>query len=310
MCCFRKLSNFIAGLVFILLIVAAVGWWYLAPRMDQLLEDAIRREFMLDADSTVMVSRGSLLDTLEGEVDSISVGAPKARLDNLVVEELELIARGVTFDMPSTVMTGRAELSAVSEGELSFRVPAEALEERWADELSRQGLSELEVTLVPDVVTVTGRWGKPVALRIEARGGLSVEGTEEIRFVPEDVSIGGVETGLEKVMNAFGGVAPVVDLGRMQKLLIVLDQVAVEKGYISVKARSMSLKEKLEIERQREAEQDSQWEDMKLKLPTLEEAMEAVTGLFVEKEPQATDDDASESEDKQQEGTDGGNGTE
>lgn len=309
MCCFRKLSNFFAGLVFILLIIAAVGWWYLAPRMDGLLSDAIRREFMLDADSEVRVQRGSLLDTLEGQVDGITINSAQARLNDLVVEDLVLIARGVTFDMPSTFMTGRAELAEVSEGEISFNVPEQALADRWGGELERHGFSNLAVDLDKDEITVSGRWGKPITVKVEATGSLKVSGTEKIKFVPDDINVGGLETGMGKLLDAFGGVAPVVDLSRMQKLMIVIDQVAIEEGYISVRARSLSLAEKLDIEQEREKEGDNNWKDMKLKLPTLEEAMEAVTGLFVETGSEATEGNGQANAGEEQEGSDGGNGT-
>jgi hypothetical protein len=65
--CLKRLVNCALLAVVLAGLALGVAYLYLLPRLDVLLADAVRREFMLPPSSEVVITRGTLLDTLEGD---------------------------------------------------------------------------------------------------------------------------------------------------------------------------------------------------------------------------------------------------
>jgi hypothetical protein len=285
--CLRRLANCALFLIVLLVLAAAALYFYLLPRLDEELADALRREFMLPPSSTVTITRGTLLDTLEGEVQSCYIDSSEAKIAGLLVEEVRFVAEGVRFDLPRTLVSGQAELTAVTRGELTFRVSARAIEERWAGELRRMGLTDVQVMLVEDQVRISALADLMVAkVRVGATGRLTVDGTERIRFEATELELGEATIGVERFKAMFSALTPVIDLGSF-KLAIVIDEVHMRDDYLHVAARSLSLGEKLATERERreQAEEEAQGEGRRgsrLRIPSLEELKD----VFLEQEPE------------------------
>ncbi|MBN2081417.1 LmeA family phospholipid-binding protein [bacterium] len=242
--CIKRLANCSLALVLLIAVAGVAAYYYLLPRLDGLLEDAVRREFMLPPSSTVGITRGTLLDTCEGEVDKFYVKSAEARISGLNVEDVEFHATGIKFDLPQTLVSGQAELTSVDYGELSFKVSEKALKERWGEELQKKGLQDVEVTLADDLVTITGNINLLVtAVRVGAAGRLEVDGSDRIRFIATDLELGGATIGIEELKAVFSTLTPVLDLGQF-KMSVAIEDVRMHEGYIFVEAHSMSLDEK------------------------------------------------------------------
>jgi hypothetical protein len=284
--CFQRLANCALFIVLVVAVLAAVAYFYLFPRLDVELADAMRREFMLPPSSTVEITRGSLLDLLEGEVERCRVESDEAKIEGLVVGDLRFLAEGLRFDLPRTLITGQAEFTAVKHGELSFKVAASEIEERWATELGRMGLSKVQVGFAD------GRVGIDAVL---------------VRFRATELELGGATFGIEKLKAIFTALTPVIDLGQF-KLVIAIDEVEMRDDHLRVRARSLSLAEKLAAEqayREQQAaaaEEDEQaGEDEqegggnRWRIPTLEE----LKGIFTEGEAEedAPDEEAGDGND-------------
>jgi len=246
--CFQRLANCALFIVLIAAVLAAVAYFCLLPRLDEELADALRREFMLPPSSTVEITRGSLLDLLEGEVEGCRVESDEAKIEGLVVGDLRFLAEGLRFDLPRTLITGQAEFTAVKHGELSFKVAASEIEERWATELGRMGLSKVQVGFADDRVSIDAVLDlKLTEVSVGATGELFVDGTDRIRFRATELELGGATFGVEKLKAIFTALTPVIDLGQF-KLVIAIDEVEMRDDYLRVKARSLSLAEKLAAE--------------------------------------------------------------
>src|SRR5690606_12828061 len=102
-------------------------------------------EFMLPPSSTVLIGRGSLLDTLEGEVDSFYVDSAEAKLDGMVVSDLQFRGSGISFDLAQVLVSGNAGLREVKSGELELKVSEQALRERWGRELEQRGMRDVDI---------------------------------------------------------------------------------------------------------------------------------------------------------------------
>lgn len=280
MSCFQRLANCALFIVLIAVVLAAVAYFYLLPRLDDELADAMRREFMLPPSSTVEITRGSLLDLLEGEVERCRVESNEAKIEDLVVGDLCFLAEGLRFDLPRTLITGQAEFTAVKHGELSFKVAASEIEERWATELGRMGLSKVQVEFADDRVGIDAVLDlKLTEVSVGATGELFVDGTDRIRFRATELELGGATFGVEKLKAIFTALTPVIDLGQF-KLVIVIDEVVMRDDNLRVQARSLSLEEKLAAqqvyrEQQTAREEESAEEEKdggkRWRIPTLDE---------------------------------------
>lgn len=307
--CLKRTAN--CALLVIVLLALALGaaYYYVLPRLDEMLADAVRREFMLPPSSTVVIARGSLLDTLEGEVDRFYVSSPEAKISDLRVEEVEFHAGGIQFDLPRTLLSGQAELLAVSQGNLAFKVAAADLQERWATDLARRGLSKTEVTLEEDKIKVSCVLDlKLTEVRIGAAGELYVDGTDRIKFKATDLELAGSNIGIEELKAVFSTLTPVIDLGQF-KMSVAIDDVQMRDGYLYVAAHSMSLEDKRELEAalQQQAEQEQQAESeggLRLRIPTLDE----LKALFTEEPEAASGEEDGDAAEEGQEGEAGADG--
>jgi hypothetical protein len=280
--CLKRLVNCLLLVIAVIAVALAAGYFYLLPRLDAMLADAVRREFMLPPSSTVVITRGTLLDTLEGEVERFYVSSPEAKISDLPVEDVEFYAGGIRFDLPRTLLSGQADLQSVAQGNLAFKVSAAVLQERWADELAKRGLSRTEVTLEEDKIKVSCVLDlKLTQVRIGATGELYVDGTDRIKFKATDLQVGKSNVGIDQLKAVFSALTPVIDLGQF-KMSVAIDEVKMRDGYLYVAAHSMSLKDKraLELAQQEQAEQAGSGADggLHLRLPTLDE----LKSLFLE----------------------------
>jgi hypothetical protein len=260
-------------------IVLAGAYWWLMPRLDSVLADALRREYILPPSSTVVVTRGSLLDTLEGQVRRVHIASEEAKLDSIVVEDLELYAEGLQFDLVNTLINGRAALSEVAHGELSLKVSEDALKEHWESELRSKGLSDVNVELAEDGAEISGIADMKLAqVRIGAKGRFSADGGQRITFSVDDLELGGLEVGVEELKQAFASLAPVVDVGRF-RMDAVASEPRLEDGYLVVTARTRSIREKIaEDEMRRQTEESTQSQE-RLKIPTIDELKDVFTEM-------------------------------
>jgi len=249
--CYQRVVNCIFGLFVIAAIAGGALYFYVLPRLDNLLADAVRREYILPPSATVVITRGSLLDTLEGEVARFYVDAEEAKLDGLLVKDLRFLAEGIRFDLPRTLISGQAELLNVSHGQLSLSVSEEALEERWSEELASKGLSKVDVELSNEGVGVSAVVDlKLTEVRVGAKGYFEVDGTDRIRFHATDLELAGTSIGIAELKAAFSTLTPVISLGRF-KMHVVVDELFTSAGHLFIETRSQSLEEKIAADRQR-----------------------------------------------------------
>jgi hypothetical protein len=308
--CLKRLAN--CALITVLLALLALGaaYYYVLPRLDLLLADAVRREFMLPPSSTVVIMRGSLLDTLEGQVDRFYVSSPEAKISGLSVENVEFNAGGIQFDLPRTLLSGQAELLSVDQGDIAFRVSDEELKQRWATELAKKGLSKTEVILEEDKVSVSCVLDlKLTEVRIGATGELYVDGTDRIKFKATDLELAGSNIGIDELKAVFSTLTPVIDLGQF-KMSVAIDELRMREGYLYVVAHSMSLTDKRALEQaQREPGEHSGEPEAgngtRLRIPSLDE----LKNLFVEEvETEGQGEDEGAAEDETEDGEAGGDG--
>ena len=241
MSCFQRLANFVLVLVVLALLGLAALNYMLMPRLDEELADAVRREFLLPPSSTVLIGRGSMLDTLEGQVDSFYVSSPEAKLDGMIVEDLEFRASGIRFDPAQLLLSGNAGLKDVQSGELTLRVSEQALIKRWGGELAQKGLRDAEITLQDGRVDIDGIFNMAFAeVRIGASGRIVADGSSRLRLEIDELKLGGAEIGVAELKAAFSALTPVVDLQQF-RVAIEVDELEMLDGYLLVAARSHSL---------------------------------------------------------------------
>jgi hypothetical protein len=244
--CLQKLANAILTLVVLAALLAAAAWYFLLPQLDVKLADAVRREFMLPPSSTVIIERGSLADTLEGQLRRFHVSSPEAKIADTPVEDLEFEAKGIRFDLAQTFATGKADLQDVDYGEMTVKVSQSAIQQRWAGELEKRGVRKPEVELDNDKVKLSGLVDLKLAkLRVAATGRLIADGTERIKFEATELDMGGANVEIKQLRSAITSLTPVIDVGQF-KLSILVDEVKTEDGYLFIRARSRGLKERLD----------------------------------------------------------------
>jgi hypothetical protein len=243
--CINRLLNTLLSLIALIVIALALAWYFLLPKLDTLLADAVRREFILPPTATVVIERGSIFDTLEGQVQRFRVESPEAKIDGVLVNDLRFDAKGIKFDLVRTLTTGNAELKDVANGELEVKVSEAAIEQRWAAELESKGLDKVAVKLENGKVELSGLIDMKIAkLRVGAKGKLAADGSDMIKFKPTQVDVGGANLDVSGIKAAMTGLTPVVDLGQF-KVVILIDKLKAEKGFLIISARSTSLEEHL-----------------------------------------------------------------
>lgn len=242
--CIGGLVRFVLTVALLLVIGIAVAYFHYSPKLEEILADSIRREFMLPPSSTVVITPGSMLDTLEGEVERLYVEATEAKIDGLVVRNLTLLGEGIHINVLKTIITGQAVFKGITHSEISLQVSEEELENRWRAELSKKGLSDVEVTLGEEIGIAAVLDLKVTKIKVSAQGVLTIEEGERIRFTVTHLNLGGAEIGLREMEATFSAMSPLIDLGQL-KLNVVVDEVRTGDGMLFVSARSRSLKEKI-----------------------------------------------------------------
>jgi hypothetical protein len=241
--CFQKLANFVLVLVVLAVLGLGAVNYMLLPKLDEELGDAVRREFLLPPSSTVRIGRGSLLDTLEGQVDSFYVSSPEAKLDGMLVEDLEFRASGISFDPVQLLLSGNAGLKDVKSGELELKISEQALIERWGGELLSRGLRDARITLADGQVAIEGIFNMAFAeVRVGATGRIVADGSSRLRLEVDELQLGGAEIGVTELKAAFSALTPVVNLEQF-RVAIEVDELDMQGGYLLVRARSRSLDE-------------------------------------------------------------------
>jgi hypothetical protein len=278
--CLQKLINLVVALLVLVALAGAGMYYFLLPELDTKLADAVRREFILPPSSSVIIDRGSLADTLEGQVRRFRVTSAEAKIDGVAVEDLKFEAKGIRFDLPQTLATGNAELMDVDYGELECRISEAAIEERWAAELEKRGLKKVEVELKDDRVKLSGVIDvMGFETRASARGQLVADGTERVKFKSTEIDLGKLNLEVKKFGVAFDSLTPVIDVGQF-KLAVLIDQLKAEKGYLVIRARSRGLAERLaEGEQEREDERrrlDHEEETLRKQLEDIQKAKSEV----------------------------------
>lgn len=242
----RGCMRAVSGFIFTILILAGLAYAalqvYILPKVDSTLADAVRREYLLPPSATVTIKRGSVFDTLEGQVESFYVESNEAQIDALPVEDLKFVAEGVSFDLPQTLLTQRAELKELKNGRLNFKVTEKALSQRWVEQLEGAGLSKVAVKLEPGTADVSGVFSLAmIKVRVGAEGKLSTDG-ERVRFELTKLSLGDSAVEVGALNAVFSKLAPVIDLGQF-KVGMHIDKLSVQKGYVAIQASSRSLDE-------------------------------------------------------------------
>lgn len=238
-CCLKSLFNLLLGVVVLAALGLAALYFWAYPRLDQLFSDSVRREFMLPPSSTVTLTHGDPLQTFRGQVPHMLVEASEAKIEGLVVEDVKLEAKNVSFDLPATIVTGDAKWQGVESAQLKFKVSEDSLKQRWTGELEQHGLKKPEVKLHDGKVDITGLLDASLfKLRVGASGRIQVDGTDRVVFKPDNLELGGTSFGVEQVGAIFSALTPVIDLGDL-KLGVGVDKMEPHDGYLFVVARTI-----------------------------------------------------------------------
>jgi hypothetical protein len=289
--CGGVLAGWGCGLVVLAAVVLGLLYWLALPRLDVILEDSVRRAYLLPPSSTVLIERGSLLDTLEGQVKRVYVESPESKLDGVVVADLRLLAEGVDFDMAKTLLAQSAVLDEVIHGEINFSIKETALQELWADELRGQGLTDAAVSVGKQGVALTGIADLKLAKVPVAVSGKFVEQTgQRIKLELDQFSLSGVKLANGDLKTALAALAPAIDLSRFH-MDVEIDRIAHTDGAVAVTARTRSLADRLKTDQEQLQAEPPTVAGQQLKLPKLDELVR----LFIE-QPAAESDEAKQAE--------------
>jgi hypothetical protein len=257
--CLQKLANALMALLLLAALALGGVYYFALPQLDSKLADAVRREFLLPPSSTVIIERGSLLDTLQGQVHRFHVTSSEAKIADTTVEDLDFEAKGIRFDLTQLLVTGKAELKDVDYGELKGKVSEEALKQRWAAELSKRGLDKVDIKLDSDRVKLSGVAGLlGMDTKVAAEGELVADGSERVKFKTTELDLGKFNLEVKQLNLVFDSLTPVIDLGQF-KVAVLIDKLRTDKGYLIIQARSRGLGE-------RESESAAAREDEKARI--------------------------------------------
>ncbi len=274
--CLGGLFRFVISVVVLVIVAAVVAYYYYSPQLEETLADSVRREFMLPPSSKVLITQGSMLDTMEGEVERLYVESAEAKIDGLVVRDLTLLGEGIHINVLQTIITGQAVFNKITHSEVNLQVSEEELENRWRGELQKKGLSNVQVTL-DDEITISAIVDlKVTQVPVSAQGILEVEDGQRILLTVTDLNLSGAEIGLRELEATFSAMTPVIDLGAM-KLNIVIDKIRIGDGMLAISARSRSLEDKIgDDQKLAKREQD----EATVSDATEEDLLEQISGLM------------------------------
>jgi hypothetical protein len=242
--CLRRLVQFVFTLIVVVLLLAAGGYYLLLQTMHTELADALRRKFMLPPSSVVTIEPGDIMDTLNGEVDSIHLSSPEASISGIRVENVEFEAEHLSFDILNLVTRKNPVLKEVDYAAVSFAIRPEDLAAAWAERAGRFGVSDLEVKFKDaegdelPLVEVTARTellGREFELRVN--GYFKLIDRREIAFRVNDFDLGMLSIGRDLLESVFVRLAPRLEIGDMQGDLYI-DDFYVEDGKLHVQAHT------------------------------------------------------------------------
>jgi hypothetical protein len=234
----------------------------------------------------VIIERGSLMDTLEGQVHRFHVTSAEAKVEGVAVEDLDFEAKGIRFDLAQLLLTSKAELKDVDYGELKVKVSEEALKQRWAAELAKRGLTKVDIKLDNDRVKLSGVAGLGILgdTRVSATGELIAEGSERVKFKTTELDLGKFNLEVKQLGLIFDSLTPVLDLGQF-KVAVLIDQLHTSKGYLIIQARSRGLNERL-------SENGAAREDEKARIAHEKEELQKQLADLEKREKDANDAEA------------------
>lgn len=279
-CCLKSVfSGILLGILLVALL--ALGFYvYAYPKLDSILADAVRREYMLPPSAKIKFEHGTLMDTYQGKLESFMVEANEAKLEGLVINDVSLFATGIQFDMPRTMITGEAELKQVDHALLKFRVSEKSLDDFWSDNLAGRGITDLDVDLREKEIAVSGKVDlKITTVPVSARGVFETDGTQKIRMKVNELSFGGAKVGLGQFKELFSKSirTPVLDLGDL-RMGVNVKRLEPRNGYLYVEAESQDLAELAESMKKEPASKESTGEDGKAGTSDLGKVEDAVKG--------------------------------
>ncbi len=163
-----KARFLIPGLLVLLFLLPAASAAEPDPQLQRALQSFLRGAEVLRIDAVP--------DLYEGGYARISIYAQRARVGNLIVEEVWIRLRGVTLSVPH-LRDGIFRVVSLRESSARLRVAVAALQ------MMIQASSKDEVSLTSDGTYLFGRGSVPLGnrtVRLEMKGTLAVQGTPEI----------------------------------------------------------------------------------------------------------------------------------
>jgi len=242
--CLRRLVQFVFTLVVVALLLAIGGYYLLLQTMRTELADALRRKFMLPPSSTVTIEPGDIMDTLNGEVESIHIESREASVSGIRVENVDFEAERLTFDILNLVTRKNPVLKEVDYAEVSFAIRPEDLAAAWAERARHYGISNLTVRFKDaegdelPLVEVTAKselLGREFELKVN--GYFRLIDQREIAFKVKDFELGLLRLGRELLESVFMRMAPRLRIGDLQGDLYI-DNFYVRNGSLRVEAHT------------------------------------------------------------------------
>lgn len=226
----------LAGLV--VLVSVAINL-VLLPRLDVMLQGAVRRELTLPAEALVVIERGSLAQTLRGYLPRWLVDSPTAVIDGAPFEKVHFIATGVDFNMRRILKGDKAKITAVDSAELTLQVSTEELVARLAPLIEEEGIEQVAIEFGEGTVKVTGKRkveyiGK---IKLAAKGRFIVDGSERVKLQITDVEAGQFNLGVSNLGLEFVEAVPALNLGGMFARVII-DDLRVTSDYLQITAHT------------------------------------------------------------------------
>ncbi len=241
--CLRRLTNCLATIIVLAVVLAVGAYLLLLYVMENELADALRRKFMLPPSASVIVERGDILDSIEGRVGAIHIRASEALVSGIRVENIAFDAEDLSFDIINLVARRNPVLREVAYAEASFEVSPQDLADAWLKRAKRFGVRDLSVEFVDDegelpaveVTASTRLLGKDVQVSVHGRFALVEQ--REIAFQVSEPDAGPDGFGRDIIESAFMRMAPRLRVGDFQGDLVV-DRLWVDDGKLYITAHT------------------------------------------------------------------------
>lgn len=249
--CVQWIVNSIITIAIIALALALVLYFYLIPNLEVQLADGLKRKLELPASATVDVDTSDIVALFQGKVNKVSVLASEAKLGSVVINNLNLDAYDLTFDLLQTIMTKSLVADSIAGGNLSFDVHEKSLEDAWITRAEKYMMSDVNVQLnpLPEESLLTGKLGgeiellgkHDISIKFEAAGIYTMNlQKQSISYEFKSLSIEGFALPEGLVQNVLTQFQPRIELNRF-KFPFELDSITVGTGKILVKGKAKRL---------------------------------------------------------------------